>query len=126
MLNCLLVGLGGFIGAVMRYLIGLLPLKNPDGFPLATFIVNVVGALAIGCIALAVSKYANLDQRLILFLKVGICGGFTTFSTFSLEAFGLLEKGRFIMGAVYITASLAGCILGVWLGMTLSKYAAGK
>ena len=126
MLNCLLVGLGGFIGAVMRYLIGLLPLKNPDGFPLATFIVNVVGALAIGCIALAVSKYANLDQRLILFLKVGICGGFTTFSTFSLEAFGLLEKGRLITGAVYITASLAGCILGVWLGMTLSKYAAGE
>ena len=114
MLNCLFVGLGGFIGAVMRYLVGLLPLKNPDGFPLATFIVNVVGALAIGCIALAVSKYANLDQRLILFLKVGICGGFTTFSTFSLETAQLIKNGSIGVAVLYVVLSI---LLGVTAAM---------
>lgn len=111
MLNCLFVGLGGFVGAALRYLVGLLPLKNPDGFPLATFIVNVVGALAIGCIALAVSKYANLDQRLILFLKVGICGGFTTFSTFSLETAQLIKNGSIGIAVLYV-------VLSVMLGIT--------
>lgn len=114
MLNCLFVGLGGFIGAVMRYLVGLIPLKNPEGFPLATFIVNVAGALAIGCIAFAASKYANLDQKLILFLKVGICGGFTTFSTFSLETAQLIKNGSIGIAVLYVALSV---LLGVAAAM---------
>lgn len=101
MLNCLLVGLGGFIGAVLRYLISLIPIKNPESFPINTFIINIVGAFAIGCIAFAVSKNENIDPKLLLFLKVGICGGFTTFSTFSLETAELVKSGS-VVTAYYI------------------------
>lgn len=82
MLNCVIVGLGGFIGAVLRYLISLIPIKNPDSFPINTFIINILGALIIGIIAFTAAKNQNLDAKLILFLKVGICGGFTTFPPF--------------------------------------------
>ena len=86
MLNCVIVGLGGFIGAVLRYLIGFIPIKNPDSFPINTFIINILGALIIGIIAFTAAKNQNLDAKLILFLKVGICGGFTTFFIFSPHA----------------------------------------
>lgn len=89
MLNCIFVGLGGFVGSILRYLVGLIPIKNPSDFPINTFLINVFGSLAIGVIACLAAKNSNLDSRLILFLKVGICGGFTTFSTFSLETASL-------------------------------------
>lgn len=119
----LAVAAGGAVGAVLRYLISLIPFRGD--LPAATLLTNLIGAVAIGFIA-GFAAWGRGGKNLILFFKTGVCGGFTTFSTFSLEAFGLLEKGRLITGAVYITASLAGCILGVWLGMTLSKYAAGE
>ena len=73
MLNCIFVGLGGFVGSILRYLVGLIPIKNPSGFPINTFLINVFGSLAIGVIACLAAKNSNLDSRLILFLKVGIC-----------------------------------------------------
>lgn len=106
MLNCLAVGLGGFIGAVIRYLIGLIPIKNPSSFPVNTFIINIAGAFAIGCIAYAMSKNQNIDSRLILFLKVGICGGFTTFSTFSLETAELIKSGSVLIAVIYVVLSV--------------------
>lgn len=69
MLNCLFVGIGGFIGAVLRYLIGLVSIKNPTGFPVNTFLINAFGALAIGIIAALAAKNDNLDPCLILLLK---------------------------------------------------------
>ena len=84
MLDFIFVGLGGFLGAVLRYVLTLIPTKNPQPFPVITLLINVIGSLCIGLIALWMSKNSNLDSRLILFLKVGICGGFTTFSTFAL------------------------------------------
>ena len=83
MINCLFVGLGGFIGAVCRYLIGLLPVQSESGFPYKTFLINVAGAFLIGCIATYAGKHPSVNPQLVLFLKVGICGGFTTFSTFA-------------------------------------------
>ena len=121
MLNCLAVGLGGFIGAVIRYLMGLIPIKNPASFPVNTFIINIAGAFAIGCIAYAMSKNQNIDSRLILFLKVGICGGFTTFSTFSLETLTLFENGKAFAGSIYGILSLVLCVAGVWLGQYWAK-----
>ncbi|MGN0623297.1 MAG: fluoride efflux transporter CrcB [Oscillospiraceae bacterium] len=119
----LAVAAGGAVGAVLRYLISLIPFRGD--LPAATLLTNLIGAVAIGFIA-GFAASGRGEKNLILFFKTGVCGGFTTFSTFSLEAFGLLEKGKTLTGAVYIAASLAGCILGVWLGMTLSKYAAGE
>ena len=106
MLNCIIVGLGGFIGAVLRYLISLIPIKNPDSFPINTFIINILGALIIGIIAFTAAKNQNLDAKLILFLKVGICGGFTTFSTFSLETANLIKSGCVLTAIIYILLSV--------------------
>lgn len=121
MLNCLFVGIGGFIGTVLRYLISLIPIKNPSSFPVNTFVINMVGALAIGLIALAISKNESIDSRLILLLKVGICGGFTTFSTFSLETAELIKSGSFATAIIYIGASIITSILLVMLPQIISK-----
>ncbi|MFR5875113.1 MAG: fluoride efflux transporter CrcB [Eubacterium sp.] len=121
MLNCLVVGLGGFIGAVVRYIISLIPIKNPQSFPVNTFIINIVGAFAIGCIAFAVSKNENIDSRVILFLKVGICGGFTTFSTFSLETAELIKGGSVITAVIYVIMSIILGVLAVMLPQLVLK-----
>lgn len=124
MLNCLAVGAGGFIGAVLRYLITLLPLKTE--FPLKTLAVNMIGCFAIGIIAgLAENRLAE-DPRLILFLKVGICGGFTTFSSFALETDGLISNGRYMAAGAYAAASVLLGLAAVYLGQTAVKMIMGK
>lgn len=110
MLNCLLVGLGGFIGSVCRYLIGLIPVSEGTVFPIKTFCINIIGAFAIGCLVFSVQAGRDLDPRLVLMLKVGVCGGFTTFSTFALETFDLMQKGTVIIAVLY-------CILSAVLGI---------
>ncbi|MDE6412903.1 MAG: fluoride efflux transporter CrcB [Eubacterium sp.] len=121
MLNCLFVGLGGFIGAVLRYLISLIPIKNPESFPVNTFVINIAGAFVIGCIAFAVSKNEHIDPKLLLFLKVGICGGFTTFSTFSLETAELIKGGSIITALIYVFASVILSVLAVMLPQFVLK-----
>ena len=113
LIDCIFVGLGGAIGAVGRYLIGLAPIKHESGFPVSTLLINVTGAFIIGMIAAIAGKNADLDPRLVLFLKVGICGGFTTFSTFSLETFQLLQGGKVITGLLYIVLSILLCLAAV-------------
>ncbi len=110
MIECLFVGIGGFIGSVCRYLIGLIPLSPSNGFPVKTLVINVVGAFAIGLIAAAAAKNADLSPRVVLLLKTGICGGFTTFSTFALEISDLIRGGSWAAAAAYMLLSL---ILGV-------------
>lgn len=97
MLNCLCVGIGGFAGAVLRYLIGLIRVKETMIFPIKTFAVNILGCFLIGCISAAAVRSAEtpLNPRLILLLKTGVCGGFTTFSSFALETTGLMRDGHF-------------------------------
>lgn len=121
MLNCLLVGLGGFIGAVVRYLISLIPIKNPESFPVNTFIINIIGAFVIGCIAFGASKSESIDPKLLLFLKVGICGGFTTFSTFSLETAELIKGGSVITALIYVFASVILSVLVIMLPQFVLK-----
>lgn len=121
MLSCLAVGAGGFIGAVLRYLISLIPIKNPESFPVNTFIINIIGAFAIGCIAFAITKNENMDSRLLLFLKVGICGGFTTFSTFALETSDLIKNGSVAVALLYVAASVVLSVLAVMLPPLIFK-----
>lgn len=113
----LFVGLGGAVGAMLRYAISLIPYKG--GFPLLTFVTNIIGALLIGFIVGYASK-RNVNDSLMLFLKTGLCGGFTTFSTFSLEAYNLFVSGSKILAVCYAVLSAVCCIIGVWLGITLS------
>ncbi len=121
MLDCLAVGAGGFVGAVLRWLIGLIPVEMKSGFPIKTFAINVIGCFAIGLITALAAKHFPDNTRLTLFLKAGICGGFTTFSTFALETESLLEKGGRAAAAVYIAVSLACGIAAVFLGQKVVK-----
>lgn len=119
-MNVLLVGVGGAMGAMLRYGISLIPFKQ--GFPVATFVTNLLGAFFIGLIA---SQSERLGGKATLLLKTGVCGGFTTFSTFSLEAFTLLEQGKTLPGILYVILSAVLCLLGVAAGLWIGRQLAG-
>lgn len=109
------VGLGGFVGAILRYLLGYLFAFISFGFPLGTLGVNFIGAFLIGAVTEIAVGSVPLHPNLLLFLTVGLCGGFTTFSTFSLETVQLFEKGRTGAAFLYIGVSVAACLVGVLL-----------
>ena len=111
----LAVGLGGALGAMGRYGISLIPLKSV--FPWLTLLTNVLGALVIGFVVGVAAGAASPNT--VLFWKTGVCGGFTTFSTFSLETLRLLEGGQAGIGLLYAGASLMLCIAGVYAGELL-------
>ncbi len=106
MLNILSVGLGGFIGAVCRYLIGLIPINETINFPIKTFAINVIGCIVIGIITVVAAKNTSLNSHMLLFLKVGLCGGFTTFSTFALESADLMKNGNVMISFLYVLGSV--------------------
>ena len=114
MVAVLCVGLGGFIGSVGRYLLGLVPVEGD--FPLMTFAVNFAGAVLIGAVFEAATEGSGLPDNAVLFLKTGVCGGFTTFSAFSLETLALLERGKYATGALYACGSVLACLAGVVIG----------
>ena len=114
----LFVALGGAAGAMGRYALSLIPVKTV--FPFITLITNILGAMAIGFIAGLLSARDNLSPNVSLFWKTGVCGGFTTFSTFSLEAWQLMEKGNYLLSVLYAVLSVVCCIAGVWIGRKLS------
>ncbi len=109
-MNILTVGLGGFVGAVCRYLIGTISINETMIFPIKTFGINILGCLAIAVITIAAARHTELNPNLLLFLKVGLCGGFTTFSTFALETSDLIKSGNTMMAFLYVLGSV---IVGV-------------
>lgn len=113
----LLVGLGGGIGTMMRY--GTTLLIKPRLFPLATLSVNIIGCFIIGLVFALSVKEAGISDNWKLFLATGICGGFTTFSAFSLENMGLLQSGKIGMALTYIILSVVLGILATFLGYQL-------
>lgn len=104
--NCIAVGAGGCCGSVLRYLIGLIPGKETVLFPVRTFAVNLLGCALIGCLAALAAKHGSIDPRTMLFWKVGLCGGFTTFSTFGLETADLLKGGHPGIALLYVVLSV--------------------
>ncbi len=107
------VGLGGALGSMFRYFLSN-TIKNNGDFPLGTFIINVVGSFLIGLIAFYAEKN-NLDSRLVLFLKVGFCGGFTTFSTFAFEIFKMGESNKFGTGLFYAVLSIILSLIAIYI-----------
>ena len=103
-MNFLFVAFGGALGAVARYAISLIPVKT--GFPIHTLITNIVGAVLIGFIVGFTDNRDGISENVVLFWKTGVCGGFTTFSTFSLDAWYLIERGQTVASAVYMIASV--------------------
>lgn len=123
MKQILLVGIGGFTGSILRYLTYLWIDKRFIGvFPLSTFLVNVLGSLILGFIVGLFVK-SNISPDLRLFLGVGVCGSFTTFSTFAMENVSLIGQKDILTSVVYTLASLAlGMLMafaGYWIGKTI-------
>jgi CrcB protein len=117
-MSFLFVALGGALGAVARYAISLIPVRA--GFPVLTLITNIIGAILIGFIVGITDRKGNVSPNTVLFWKTGVCGGFTTFSTFSLEAFTLFENKAYVSGGIYVALSVLGCIAGVFIGKKLA------
>lgn len=115
--NILLVGLGGALGSVLRYVITLVTaaLKNVPAM-VGTFVANILGCFAIGVVIATCDK-----ESLALFASVGFCGGFTTFSTFSAQTIAALQSGKYGVAACYIAATLVVCFLMTWAGLAVGK-----
>ena len=120
--NLLLVGLGGGIGSIARYLCQKWFSENyPHPFPWGTFLVNLFGCFLIGIIYAASEKSAAVSPHTRLLLITGFCGGFTTFYTFAFENMSLLRSGDFLYFSIYIVASVALGIAGVFAGVVIMK-----
>ena len=117
--NILLVGLGGFAGAVARYLLGgwVLHHSLSAKFPWSTFAVNLLGCLIIGLLSGLAERLDWFNPSMRLLLLTGLLGGFTTFSAFGLETVHLLRRGELWIAGAYVLASVLACIFAVWLGM---------
>lgn len=115
LINCLFVGCGGFLGSVLRYLCSFIKVPLWD-FPFITLGINFVGSFAIMFFAGFFARSVPLDEHWMLFLRVGLCGGFTTFSTFSAETLAMMESGNTALGITYAVASCALCVLAAFLG----------
>jgi CrcB protein len=120
--DVLLVGAGGFAGSVARYFVGVLVASQTAlVFPLATFLVNVIGCFLIGVLFQGADRADVLSSDLRLLLMTGFCGGFTTFSAFSVENVQLLQKGEIMFAAANIVLSLAVGIAATWFGIIVAR-----
>ncbi len=117
----LYVGAGGALGSILRYVVSLAVKSGGTGFPWATFTVNIVGCLVIGLLFGLTGRNPNFSSHLNLLLAVGLCGGFTTFSTFSKECLQLLQTGQHWTCALYIIGSIVLGVTATAIGYILTK-----
>lgn len=118
----LLIGAGSFIGGILRYLTAQwVQGKFLSAFPFGTLVVNIAGCLAIGLV-FGLSERTNMGAEWRLFLATGVCGGFTTFSAFSNETFGLLRDGQYVYALIYITFSVFFGLMATFFGYILTKF----
>lgn len=116
MTNVLVVALGSALGGVGRYLLGMVLQRPGLGFPIGTLVVNVLGCFAIGVVLRIGLTPEAMSPATRAFLTAGVCGGFTTFSTFSVETLALLESGAWGRGMAYVTASVVLSVVAAALG----------
>jgi len=121
MFKFVVIGLGGAIGTVFRYIISGLDYKFSNGvFPFSTMVVNVSGSLIIGLLWGIVDRFA-LSPNMRMFIFIGILGGYTTFSTFSLETFNLMRDGEYHIALINIIVSVILSVGAVFLGYFISR-----
>lgn len=118
----LIVSLGGALGSLARYVLAILALPISRDLPWGTILINVAGSLLIGffgTLTLASGRFP-VSENLRVFVMVGFCGGFTTFSSFSLQTLDLLRAGHVPRAALNVALSVVLCVVAVWLGHALA------
>ena len=123
MTKLLLVFLGGGAGSVARYLVGMLTLRTlGPGWPYGTFAVNVIGGCVMGCLVGVLTYRGGADQeRWRILIAVGVLGGFTTFSAFSLETALMIERKDYGTAAGYVLASVIAAVGALFLGLLAAR-----
>jgi CrcB protein len=119
----LLIGVGGALGAMARFGTGsLIGRLLPGHFPLGTLVINTLGSVLMGLFVGTLAKLApSWGETARLFIAVGMLGGFTTFSSFSLETVLLLEGGQVVVAAAYVLLSVVVCLAGLYLGLLVTR-----
>ena len=121
MKTLLYIALGGALGAVLRYLLGLATLQYGEAFPWGTLIVNVTGSIILGIVSALMLHSWTPTMEFRSFLVVGLLGGFTTFSAFSFEAALFFERERFDMAFLYIGGTVLLSIGGLYAGLRAAR-----
>jgi CrcB protein len=120
----LYVALGSALGGVARYLLGGLMQRIFDTtFPIGTLLINISGSLLLGAIMSYAIETPTLSPDMRAFLTIGLCGGYTTFSTFSYETVSLLKDGEWTRAGLYVVASVVLALLSTLLGFVLARHA---
>lgn len=122
MTHLALVALGGAIGAALRHLAGMAAVRLlGTGFPWGTFLVNIVGSLAMGILIAVLARRSGTPSEIRLFLATGMLGGFTTFSAFSMDVALLWERGEVVATVSYVAGSVIISILALFAGLWLVR-----
>ena len=118
-----LVAVGSAIGGCARYGVGLaIARRSASLFPWGTFLVNVTGCFAIGLFMAVAAERLALDPRWRLFIAIGVCGGYTTFSSFAYETTKLVEGREYAFAAANVVGSSLAGLAAVWLGTAIAKW----
>lgn len=122
-----LVGLGGIIGALLRYLVGLTVTTSwPTSFPLATLLINFIGCFLLGWLTTYLFQLKVLPSSISTAIGTGIIGSFTTFSTFSVDSVQLITSGKWTIAFSYIFLSLVGGLVLTFIGYKLGSFQFNK
>lgn len=122
MINYIVISIGAALGGVFRYgLASLIQKKVESFFPYGTLVVNIIGSFALGFIMYYLDEKELLSPQMRLFLTVGLCGGFTTFSTFSYETINLIKNSQFLLATSNVLGSVFLCLIAIYLAYILSK-----
>lgn len=121
----LTVGLGGAIGSAARFELGnLIQARSSGSFPFGTLVINVTGSFLLGFLVRIGLDTASVSPDMRLLLAVGVCGGYTTFSTFSYESIHLIERGEYGRAAVYVAGSVILSLAATAAGLAVARWAA--
>ena len=121
-MTILYIALGGIAGTLSRYgLEGWIQSRTATGFPLGTLTVNIAGSLLLGFILRVATGTALISPDIRAALTIGFCGAFTTMSTFSYESVALLNDGDYLRAALYMSATIFGCVAAVMVGTALGS-----
>ena len=122
MLNYLVISLGAALGGVFRYgLASFIQKRVESFFPYGTLVVNILGSFVLGFIMYYLDEKDFLSPQMRLFLTVGLCGGFTTFSTFSYETLNLIRNSQFLLATTNVLGSVFLCLIAIYLAYIVSK-----